>query len=281
MTFQQFACNNVIRNKRIYLAHFLSSSFSVMIFFTYALLLFHPNLQGELASTSATMSRLGTMGMKISQYLIFIFSFFFCLYSVSAFLKTRKREFGILMVHGMSPRQMHRLVFLENVMIGAASIAAGIVVGLVFAKLILLMSAKVLFIEKGLPFNVPVQAIWTTIAAFLLLFLCISLFTSRMVKVGRLVELMRSEEKPKPEPKASPGLSLLAVVLIASGYGAVFYFVLERVFSLLLLGTGVLLVVAGTYFLFTQLSVYAIHTLRKMERIFLNKTYLVTISELA
>lgn len=44
------------------------------------------------------------MGMKITQYLIFMFSFFFCLYSVSTFWKTRKREFGILMAHGMSPR---------------------------------------------------------------------------------------------------------------------------------------------------------------------------------
>lgn len=32
MNFRQFAINNVVRNKRIYLAHFLSSTFSVMIF---------------------------------------------------------------------------------------------------------------------------------------------------------------------------------------------------------------------------------------------------------
>ena len=48
MNFRQFAINNVVRNKRIYLAHFLSSTFSVMIFFTYALLLFHPDLKDGL-----------------------------------------------------------------------------------------------------------------------------------------------------------------------------------------------------------------------------------------
>ncbi|MCG7409622.1 ABC transporter permease [Paenibacillus sp. ACRRX] len=281
MTFRQFAFNNVIRNKRIYLAHFLSSSFSVMVFFVYALLLFHPNLQGELASTSDTMSHLATMGMNISQYLIFIFSFFFCLYSVSAFLKTRKREFGILMVHGLSHKQLHRLVFTENMIIGGAAVTAGILTGLIFAKLVLLMSAKVLYIDKGLPFYFPVQAIWITIAAFAVLFLVVSFFTSRLVKVGHLVELLKSEEKPKPEPKASVWLSLLAVVLILAGYSAVFYFVIERVYSLLLLASGVVLVVAGTYFLFTQLSVYVIHSLRKKEPVFLSKTNMVTISELA
>ena len=56
-----------------------------MIFFTYALLLFHPDLQGELKSTSTTISAFGTLGFKVSQGLIFVFSFFFILYSVSSF----------------------------------------------------------------------------------------------------------------------------------------------------------------------------------------------------
>ncbi|RFB19396.1 ABC transporter permease, partial [Bacillus sp. LB(2018)] len=105
MTFRQFAFNNVIRSKRTYLAHFLSSTFAIMIFFTYALLAFHPNLQGDLAA-SITINTFAKSGLKISQGLIFFFSFFFILYSVSAFLKTRKKDFGILMLHGMSRSQL-------------------------------------------------------------------------------------------------------------------------------------------------------------------------------
>lgn len=281
MTFRQFAFNNVIRNKRIYVAHFLSSSFSVMVFFVYALLLFHPNLQGELESTSETMSKLAQMGMNVSQYLIFIFSFFFCMYSVSAFLKTRKREFGILMVHGMSTKQLHRLVFVENLMIGLAAIATGILTGLVFAKLTLLISAKVLYIQNGLPFYLPWKAVAVTAFAYAVMFFLVSLFTSRTVKVTQLVELIRSEEKPKPEPKASLLLSILGVSLIALGYACVFFFVLARAFSLPLLVAGVGLTVLGTYFVFTQLSVYAIRWMRKKESLFLKKTNLLTISELA
>ncbi|MFD0695182.1 ABC transporter permease [Paenibacillus sp. GCM10027628] len=281
MNFRQFAFNNIVRNKRTYIAHFLSSAFSVMVFFTYALLLFHPNLQGELRSTSGTMSQLGTMGMKISQYLILIFSFLFLMYSVSAFLKMRKREFGILLTLGMSPRQLNKLVFIENMIIGLASIVTGLLVGLIFSKLILLGSAALLYIENGLPFYVPVKAIWTTAGAFICLFLLISLFTAALGKRVQLVELMKSEEKPKPEPQASIWLSLLAVILIGLGYAAVFYFVLARAFLLPLLGAGVGLVVLGTYFLFTQLSVYAIRALKRKDRLFFRKTNLLTISELA
>lgn len=281
MTFQRFAFNNIIRSKRTYAAHFLSSSFSVMVFFTYSLLLFHPDLQGELASTSKTMSLLGTMGMQISQYLIFVFSFFFLLYSVSSFLKTRKKEFGILIMHGMTPAQLNKLIFLENMLIGVASITFGILIGLIFSKLNLLASENILAIDKGLPFYVPIKAVFTTTGAFLILFLVISLFTSKMVKANKLIDLMKSEEKPKPEPKASKALALLSVLLIGLGYGCVFYFVLERNFIMPYLLGGVVFVVIGTYFLFSQLSVYVIRVLKKKDTLFFNKTNLLTISELA
>ena len=220
MTFRQFAFNNIFRNKRTYAAHFLSSAFSIMIFFTYALLLFHPDLQGELKSTSATISAFGTLGFSVSQGLIFVFSFFFILYSVSSFLKTRKKEFGILMMQGMSMRQLKKLLLIENMLIGLGSICIGILIGLIFSKLVLLISASVLMISNGLPFYIPVQAVLLTVITFLLLFLIVSLVTFKMIKVTELVELIQAEEKPKPEPKSSILLSLLS--LISIGYGYIF-----------------------------------------------------------
>ncbi|HGE5811584.1 ABC transporter permease, partial [Bacillus mycoides] len=94
-------------------------------------------------------------------------------------------------------------------------------------------------------------------------------------------DLMKSEEKPKPEPKASKALAFLSVLLIGLGYGCVFYFVLERNFIMPYLLGGVVFVVIGTYFLFSQLSVYVIRVLKKKDTVFFNKTNLLTISELA
>lgn len=280
MNLRQFAIHNVLRNRRTYMAYFLSSAFSVMIFFTYSLLLFHPDLQGELKSTSDTISALGSMGMRVAQVIIFIFSFFFLLYSVSAFLKLRKKEFGILTILGMARNQFHRLLFIENMVIGFASIIAGITVGIIFSKFILAICANILAIDQGLKFYVPMKAIWMTASAFLLLFLLISLFTSRLIKNSTVIELVKSEEKPKPEPKASLWLSLLAVILIATGYGMVLCFAILQMFSITLLFSGVGLTILGTYFLFTQLSVYAFRSLKNRDKVFFKKTNILTISEL-
>ncbi|HFK1401898.1 ABC transporter permease [Bacillus cereus] len=278
MTFRQFAFNNIFRNKRTYAAHFLSSAFSIMIFFTYALLLFHPDLQGELKSTSATISAYGTMGFSISQGLIFVFSFFFILYSVSSFLKTRKKEFGILMMQGMSMRQFKKLLLIENMLIGFGSICIGIFIGLIFSKLVLLISASVLMINNGLPFYTPVKAVLLTIITFLFLFFIVSLFTFKMIKITELVELIRAEEKPKPEPKSSILLSLLSLISIGYGYFSVFRFISSSSFTTL--GMGVLLVIIGTYFLYTQCSVYILHLAKRRESFFLKRTNILTISEL-
>ncbi|MCU4835979.1 FtsX-like permease family protein [Bacillus cereus] len=284
MTFRQFAFNNVIRSKRTYLAHFLSSTFAIMIFFTYALLAFHPNLQGDLAA-SVTINTFAKSGLQISQGLIFFFSFFFILYSVSAFLKTRKKDFGILMLHGMSRSQLNKLVFIENIIIGITSILTGITIGMVFSKFILIMSNNLLMIDKGLPFYLPLKAIGITFGAFFLLFLFISLFTSRLVNVEKLVELIKAEEKPKPEPKASFGLSLFALICIGLGYTTVFHSVNAIQYKganyvFFMMAAGVSFVVLGTYFLFTQLSVYVLRALKKRENIFFKKTNILTISDL-
>lgn len=279
MNFRQFAINNVVRNKRIYLAHFLSSTFSVMIFFTYALLLFHPDLKEGLKGSSETVTKLANQGFLIAEIVIFIFSFLFLLYSVGSFLKTRKKEFGIFQIIGMTRKQMNRLLFMENMCIGLAAIVAGVGLGLIFAKLILLICGSMLAVEESLRFYFPGKAIGLTVGAFLLLFVVIALTSSLLMRKGALIDLVKSEEKPKPEPKASRLLALLSVILIGGGYVGVFAFVWIT-YSFPLLFGSVVLVIAGTYLLFTQLSVYAIRALKGNKRLFFRKTNLLFLSEL-
>lgn len=279
MNFRQFAINNVVRNKRIYLAHFLSSTFSVMIFFTYALLLFHPDLKDGLKGSSNTVTMLANQGFLIAEIIIFIFSFLFLLYSVGSFLKTRKKEFGIFQIIGMTRKQMNRLLFMENMCIGLAAIVAGVGLGMIFAKLILLICGSMLAVEESLRFYFPLKAIALSVGAFLLLFVVIALSSSLLMRKGSLIDLVKSEEKPKPEPKASRLLALLSVILIGGGYAGVFAFVWITYSFPLLLGS-VVLVIAGTYLLFTQLSVYAIRALKGNKRLFFRKTNLLFLSEL-
>lgn len=273
MTFRQFAFNNVIRNKRLYAAYFLSSLFTVMVFFTFSIFAFHPMLSGEGMNSSVTQ------GMNVSAGIIYVFSFFFILYSMSSFLQSRKKEFGLLMMHGMSMRQIRLMVFLENMLIGLFATLGGIVLGLIFAKGILLLASNVLILEESLQFYVPMQAILLTLGSFIILFFIISLFVTYVLRSKKLIELMKSDKKSKGEPKANQWLTLMAIGLLGAGYAVA---LIAKGLEVLFVMVPVILVVTiGTYLLFTQLSVFVIKRLKRKDNFFWFKTNMILFSDLS
>lgn len=273
MTFRQFAFRNVSRNKRLYTAYFLSSMFTVMVFFTFSIFAYHPVFSADRLQSSAALA------LSVAKWIIYVFSFFFVLYSMSSFLQSRKREFGLMMMHGMTTRQLRRMIFLENMMIGAGATVSGIGLGVIFAKGILLAGERVLALHERLLFYFPVKAIVLTLISFMLLFAFISLFISAVLRSGKLITLIKASRQPKPEPKASILLSLLVVLLLGSGY----YLALRTsgLNVMLMLVPVAVMVIIGTYLLFTQLSVYLIRELKAREGLFWRRTNMLLLSDLS
>ncbi|MCM3627815.1 ABC transporter permease [Paenibacillus glycanilyticus] len=244
-----------------------------MVFFVYSMFAFHPGLaDGQIHATVS-------VAMHFAESVIYVFSFFFVLYSMGSFLKTRKKEFGILVMHGMTSMQLRRLVFMENIVIGFGATIAGIAIGLGFAQILLMSAHKLLSLDAALPFYFPAKAILLTGAAFMVLFILISLFTVTVLRNNSLIDLLKGSNKPKPEPKASTVLSWFALLLILGGYTAALLAKGMAVFYAMIPVT--VAVIIGTYFLFTQLSVYAVHKSRQSRSIFWRKTNIVLFSDLA
>ncbi|MHA2890503.1 FtsX-like permease family protein [Bacillus cereus] len=287
MNFRQLAYNNVIRNKSIYVGYFLSSTFAALNFFIHCILAYHPYFSheefGELMSTSTNASI--KIGFELARDLILVFSFLFILYSISTFFVRRKRELGILLVYGMSNYQLKKLIFIENLVIGFFSTLTGIGIGLIFMKLILLFCESLFMLQGKFEFYFPKEAIIRTFISFLIIFILTSIFITRKIKAAQLIKLTRSGEIPKPEPKISIWLALLAIILIITSYAAAFYmkFAAQKgfLYGYLMIMCLFIIGVLGTYFLFTQFSFYVIHGIKNKMKIYLNKTNILTISELS
>lgn len=209
MTFLQFAMNNVKRNARVYLAYFLSSVFTIMVFFSFAINLFHPTIASRKG---------GALELILGQAeaVILVFSFLFIWISVSAFLKVRSREFGTLLLLGMSPQQLYRLIFLENMIIGGLAILTGIILGLVFAKLWLMVLSRLLADE--FVFYFPLTAIGLTVGLFVLIFLGISASTPYVIRTQNVRALLVGAKKPNREIHFSKVLAAVAILLLGMGY---------------------------------------------------------------
>ncbi|WDH84710.1 ABC transporter permease [Paenibacillus urinalis] len=268
MTVRQLALRNVIRGIRTYAAYFLCSAFSVMIFFVNAMLIFHPDIRSGLSSETAVQA------FVVAECMIFVFSFLFVLYSVSSFLTSRKKEFGIFMLHGMTLAQLGKMIFLENMIIGLLSIIFGTFAGTLFAKLFFMASAKALEIAS-LPFYLSPSSLLLTIGAFVLLFLLISAYTSRMVRTSKLIELFQAMPRREKAPHASPVLSALSLVLLTIGYifavTADTFTIYDRVVPVVVITT------AGTYLLYSHLGVYCLQYFRKTRGRRMNGRHLLTL----
>lgn len=243
-----------------------------MIFFLYALFIFHPDINEGMTKDVAIQL------MTAAEVIMYVFAFFFVLYSVGTFLKSRKREFGILMMHGMTKGQLNWMVFLENMLIGLGAIVVGIGVGILTGKLFLMIGAKMISIDP-LPFYLSTKALLLTICAFLILFFCISLFTTILVRTNKLIDLFQAGEKPKKEPKVSMFLALFSAILLIVSYYLAATTTMQNVLYRMLPVIGMTIV--GTYFFYTQLSVFMMKLLRKNRLLFWKKTNIITISSLS
>ena len=281
MTFWQFAFKNVTRNARAYFAYFVSSAFSIAIFFSFAVYLFHPKL--HMTDVNYSLNIL----MTISEIVIVFFSFFFLLYSIGTFLKVRKKQFGILTVLGISQKQLKRLVFLENMLIGVLSIFFGIQLGLVFSQFFLLVTAKITHVP-GLYLYWPTAAIILTMIIFLGLFILVSSFTPMLIRTRKAVRLLKEGTKQK-ERKASVLISLFGAICLISGYvlaaNPLYFMSLGDVVGLLYAATSIFLipslVTAGTYFFFSQISFLLIRILKTRRTFYMKRINMLWISDLA
>src|SRR5699024_9729436 len=137
------------------------------------------------------MNANATKGMLAAGAVIYVFSFFFILYSMSSFLQSRKKEFGLLMMQGMSNPQIRWMVFLENMIIGFLAIILGMGLGFIFSNVILMIAENVLVLQGSLNFYFPVAALVITFLSFILLFFVISIFVTFVLRTNKLVSLIK------------------------------------------------------------------------------------------
>ncbi|MNO91764.1 ABC transporter permease protein YxdM [compost metagenome] len=213
--------------------------------------------------------------MQIASYIVFIFAFFFVLYSISAFLKMRNLEFGLLMILGARPGQINKLILIENMLIGLLSIVTGMSFGMLLSKLFLLLSTTIMGMDP-LPFYWPMKALVTTSISFISLFLVISIFTLLFIRKHQVLDLLQGNVKPKKEPRVSWLLSLFGLLLLTAGALAI-----QKQLSSITLLVAAITGIAGTYFFYSQLSVLGIRLLKLSRKRLWRGTNLLWISEMS
>ncbi len=271
MNFIEFATKNVIRNIRAYFAYFLSSTISASLLFSFTMVVFHPNLKSN--EIPDYLIRV----LQVTEVIAYLVLFFFVFYSVSVFLKSRYSEFGTLYILGTSKSQIRKLIFMENTIISTVAGIAGIIIGLIFSKLFLMITSRLLGI-KVLEFYIPIKAIIINFFAFGIMGVLISMFASFIVKENEVLKLLKGTRAPKKEPKTSPILAMSSLILLGIGYYLAITAVKDNVINLVIPITS--MVILATYLLFSEFNVFAIKLLKNNRYLYRKNITLLWVSNL-
>lgn len=275
MTLRDIAYKNIKGNFNRYVMYYLSNTLVVMVFFIFANFIFNP--------TVANVKTLGTKGilaantMIVCEVLILVFTFLFTFYSISNFLKSREKEFGLLSMFGLTKAEIRRYVIYENIIVSSISIISGLLLGILFSKLFFMAISVIMVLNVEIPFLISIKAVGITAISFIVLFQGISFIVTLRIKNNNIAELLKGARVAQPVPKFSKAKTVLAILFIIIGYGLA---VMSGVWIIITMFPVLFFTVTGTYFLFSQFSVYITTKLKRNRKIFYNGTNMITLSQI-
>ena len=269
--FSKLAASNIRKNGKAYIPYILSCVMTVALFYIVKSLSYNPGLKNMVgSSTMMTM-------MSMCSVIIALFAIVFLFYTNSFLMKRRKKEFGVFNILGMEKSHIAKTMAWENFYVTFISIVGGLVIGLALDKAMFLLIAQVLNEEITLGFFISDKAIISTIVMFCVIFLLILLNSIRQIHTANPIELVTAGNAGEREPKTKWVLAILGLLSLGAGY----YIALtieNPLTALVYFFFAVILVIIGTYMLFTAGSIALLKILRKNKKYYYKTKHFTSIS---
>ncbi|WP_057766854.1 ABC transporter permease [Cytobacillus praedii] len=280
MTLFSIARKNIRKNFTNYFLYVGSMIFSIVIYFTFVSLKYDQTIL-ETADSSTKISSV----FNGASVVLMIFVAVFIWYSNSFFTMKRKKEVGLYSLLGVRKKQIGRMLFYENFLMGIIALLIGIILGSLLSKFFVTILMKVMGFDALGNFAISPQAIVNTIIVFTIMTAITSIHGYRLIYRFKLIELFKAEQEGEKEPKASVITALISVLLVGAGYWLALQNMLEsevwRKIGYLITPLVILVtVILGTYLLFSTLTVYLLKLLRKNKTHFWNGINLISTSQL-
>lgn len=270
----KLALGNLRKNYRFYIPRILAETGLLACFY----IVYTLACDERLASVKGG-SYLPTF-MWMAAVIVGLLSFILLLYTNSFLMKQRKREFGLYSVLGMEKKHICRVLFHELLICTVISVAAGLLCGMLFYKVCSLAICKLLkaTIVAGFYYITPM-----TVMPAGAVFIGIDLvaYIVNCIGIGRMkpVELLAGTSTGEKEPKVKWTLFVLGILTLGSGY-AISLTTDDPLKAIPLFFAAVLLVIVGTYFLFTAGSIFVLKALKKNERYYYRPDRMTAVSGL-
>ena len=270
--FSRLAKQNIRNNKSTYIPYIITCIFCIAMIYMMEFLRDCPTLDQAVRQADEVR-----MIVFTGEIVVEIFCIIFLIYSNSFLMKRRQKEIGLYNILGMERNHIGIVMFLETIITSIGSLAGGIAAGIIGSKLALLLLLKLLHIPSVLGFYISVKGIFTCLFMFGIVFLMILFLNLAKIHLSRPVELLRGNNTGEKEPAAKWLMALIGFICLGAGY----YLAVTtespiKAITIFLL--AVILVMAGTYLLFTAGSIVILKFLRRRKSFYYRTGNFISIS---
>lgn len=269
--FPKMAAGNLARNRRFFFPYLLTGLLTVAMFYNITFLTWNEDLKNlPGGSIIPTIMYLGTI-------VVGLFAVIFLLYTNSFLIKRRQKEIGLYNILGMSKRHIAVVLLWETLYTCLIAILGGLLLGILLSKLLLLLLYKLLFFPVQFGFTVNFFSVGVTAALFAAIYLIALARNLVHVSLSKPVELLRGGNVGEKEPKTKVLLTLIGLGTLGAGY----YIAITTkspLDALMLFFLAVILVIIGTYCLFTAGSIALLKSLKKRKHYYYHPKHFISVS---
>lgn len=244
-----------------------------MMYYMVSSLSMNPNMMNMIGGD--VMQQILSLGI----YVITVFAVIFLFYTNSFLIKRRKREFGLFNILGMEKKHLSIVIALESMIVFLVSMVLGIGIGILLDKAFYLLIAKMLNASIALGFYISYQSIVNSIILFLIIFVLMYLFSLIQINLSNPIELLHGDQHGEKEPKTKWLLALIGLICLGTGY-YMSVSIQDPVTAFAFFMVAVILVVIGTYMLFTAGSIVILKLLRKNKRYYYKTNHFISVSNM-
>ena len=271
--YPRLALSNLRKSRRFVVPYILAGGGAVAMLYIVGMLAMDNGLDNMFAGYWVSM--LMAMGLGV----VMVFGVIFMLYINSFIQRQRLKEFGLYAVLGMEKRHMALVLVFEMLFSGLAMLVLGLAAGLGLGKLAFLVLLKLIQMPVPLGFTVSAPAL-VFCTEWLIGVLVLSLLLNlRRVLRADPIQLLYQGQKGEREPRTRWLLVLLGLLTMGGGY-AIAWLVTSPVALILVFFPAAILVIIGTYCLFTAGSVAVLKALRRDRRYYYQPRHFITVSGL-
>lgn len=262
---------NIKNGKRFYFPYILAGVVIVMLFYNMMAIYYNNGLSNMAGGQDIKMI------MQFGTIVVVIFSFIFIFYTNSFIMKRRKKDIGIYNILGMEKRHIAMEIFIETMVIAIIVIVCGLFTGILFNKFLMMFLYKILSFETSIKFTISVTSICNSLIVFIILYSLTMVYNVMQVKLSNPIELLRGGSVGEKEPKTKILMAIIGFACIGAGY----YIAItteDPLGAVALFFVAVVLVIIGTYSLFTAGSIAFLKILRNNKNYYYKKKHFTAVS---